>query len=156
MYIANSMARAASLWPNRMAVSHEGRSFTWAECNERVRRLSAGILATAGGRGRAVVILGESGIEYFELTYAVPSAGQVMVPMNFRLSTEEYRILLGQLDCAAVFVGPGYGDVIRPVLAELQCPVFTWGGCDLGDVPNADYETLVTGHAPMDAVEVSK
>lgn len=156
MYIANSMARAASLWPNRRAVSHEGRSFTWAECNDRVRRLSAGILATAGGRGRAVVILGESGIEYFELTYAVPSAGQVMVPMNFRLSTEEYRILLGQLDCAAVFVGPGYGDVIRPVLAELQCPVFTWGGCDLGDVPNADYETLVTGHAPMDAVEVSK
>lgn len=155
MYLANLIARTAGLWPDGASLCHAGRKFTWAQTYERILRLADAIRETCGKSGRAVVILGDSGIEYYELSFAVAMAGQMMVPMNSRLSPQEYRQLLAQLDCALAFVGDGYRSVIGESLDEMSCPIVGWRDGQ-GEVPATyEYEAFLGSGKPAAPSEVA-
>ena len=92
-----------------LAVVTDSGALTFAELDERVRAVAAG-LGEITQPGDRVAILSENRAEYVECYYAVPRAGRVLVPLNHRLHPEEWagtlarsgaRVLIAEADLLA-------------------------------------------------------
>jgi long-chain acyl-CoA synthetase len=76
------------------------RRRTWDHTADRVARVAGALAALGVQRGDRVAILALNSDRYFELMYALPWIGAVMVPINTRLAAPEIEYILQ--DCGAV------------------------------------------------------
>ncbi len=90
----------AAIRPDAMAQVdiQNGRSYTYAQMDERSARLGRWLQDRGVGRGDRVAILAYNGPEFFELEFAAGKTGAIMVPLNWRLAQPELDYILG--DCA--------------------------------------------------------
>lgn len=92
-------ARRARMSPDRTAVIHDGREWTYRHVHERSTRL-AHALAGLGLRHRdRVAYLGPNHPAFLETLFATGSLGAVFVPLNTRLAAPELAYILR--DCGA-------------------------------------------------------
>lgn len=89
MRVTNALVRAARVAPDRVAAIEGERMATWREVADRVARIAAVLAQEGVVPGGRVALLANNGIAYFELWYAVPWAGGVIVPLNTRLAVAE-------------------------------------------------------------------
>jgi acyl-CoA synthetase (AMP-forming)/AMP-acid ligase II len=81
--------------PKKAALRFEGAEITYAELDERVRRIAAALGARCGvGRGDRVAHLGLNGPLVVELLFACARLGAIFVPLNWRLAPPEHREIL--------------------------------------------------------------
>lgn len=94
---------AAGRAPDQTGLIYGDRRWTFAELRDRVHSVAAGLsrLAEPGDR---VAILSENTPEFVELYYAVPRAGMILVPLNYRLAPAEWAGLLTESG-ARILVG---------------------------------------------------
>src|SRR5215213_9875335 len=100
------LERSAQVWAGRPAVATGGRTFTYAEHHERVRRLAGALKALGVEPGDRVATLLPNVHAMLELHYAVPGIGAVLVPLNTRLTRDDYRYILGHSGARLVVVAP--------------------------------------------------
>ncbi|MEA2789745.1 MAG: 3-(methylthio)propionyl---CoA ligase, partial [Acetobacteraceae bacterium] len=79
------LARSARIYPNRVAVIHGERHFTYAQFLERSRRLASSLTRAGVGKGDTVAIMAPNTPQMLEAHYAVPMLGAVLCPINIRL-----------------------------------------------------------------------
>jgi acyl-CoA synthetase (AMP-forming)/AMP-acid ligase II len=93
MRISDVVAFTAARSAQAVALRFEGRSWTYAELDEQVRRLARGLgeHARAGDR---VAMLTENNPQYVFAYYAVPLAGMALVFVNYRLAPGEVARVL--------------------------------------------------------------
>lgn len=86
-----------------------GRTFTYAQMQERVSRL-AGYLRhrLAVGVGDVVAVLGDNSSDMFDIDFACARLGAVFLPMNTRLAPPELAYQLDDAKPRVLFVGAGY------------------------------------------------
>src|SRR5215211_3974973 len=94
MQLAQGLNRAATVNPAGPATILGDRRRCWAESAARVARLAGGLGTLGIGRGDRVAILALNSDRYFELLFAVPMAGAVLVPVNTRLAPPEIAHIL--------------------------------------------------------------
>ncbi|WP_017599838.1 acyl-CoA synthetase [Nocardiopsis lucentensis] len=82
-------ARRARSCPERTALVHGERSFTYAELHERVTRLAAALRGLGVRRGDRVAYLGANHPALVETLFAAGTLGAVFVPLNTRLAVPE-------------------------------------------------------------------
>src|SRR4051794_36101312 len=88
------LERSATVWAQRPAVVSGETTRTYAEHDERVRRL-AGVLTELGVQpGDRVATLLPNTEPMLEAHYAVPGIGAILVPLNTRLAPAEYAYVL--------------------------------------------------------------
>jgi acyl-CoA synthetase (AMP-forming)/AMP-acid ligase II len=105
--------------PDGEAMSYLGRSFTWAELNDRVRRL-AGVLAERGvGRGDVVAFLDKNHPACVELTMAAASLGAATAIINFRLAGAEMDYVLNDCGAKLILVGAELRESIDKIRDQL-------------------------------------
>ncbi len=76
-----------------------GRSFTYAEMNDRTSRLANALATEFGiGRGDRVAVLANNNTNSFEVQFACWKLGAIFVPLNWRLTIPELEFIVG--DCA--------------------------------------------------------
>jgi fatty-acyl-CoA synthase len=89
--VASLFAANAAVHPDRYAVIDGTRRWTYAELDERSRRL-ANVLASAGvGRGDRVALLSENRAEILEVFLAVARLGAIVACQSWRLAAPELR-----------------------------------------------------------------
>ncbi len=120
--------RGVNLYPSNVAVIEPGGpQFTYRQWGERVYRLARAVQA-AGYSGKHVAVLAPNthgGL----LTYAaVPWAASVLVPLNTRLTPEEYAFQLRHAEVALLLVDHTLHDKVRDVARELGIEVWGMGG----------------------------
>ena len=86
------LLRSAAVYPNRPAVVHGERRYTWRETLERCRRLASALAARGVGRGDTVAVMAPNVPEAFEAHFGVPMAGAVLNALNIRLDAEHDRL----------------------------------------------------------------
>ena len=104
MYLTQGLRRAAQIRPREESTVFRDRRRIWSETADRVARIAGGLKEVGMQRGDRVAILALNSDRYFELLYAIPWLGAVMVPVNTRLATPEIRYVLEDSRARVLFV----------------------------------------------------
>jgi acyl-CoA synthetase (AMP-forming)/AMP-acid ligase II len=91
---------------------------TYRELARRGRAFNAALDDLGIGEGERVAIVSHNSARLLELLLAVPSAGRVLVPVNFRLSPEEVSYIVGHSGSRVLLVDPELESSLKGVEAE--------------------------------------
>lgn len=112
------LSRSAAVYPDKAAVVYGGRSYSYAEFDERVQQL-AGALVNAGiNTGDRVAYLVPNIPQLLEGHYGPMRMGAVLVAINTRLSSREVGFILRHSGAKALVFDSEYADVVKAALAE--------------------------------------
>jgi acyl-CoA synthetase (AMP-forming)/AMP-acid ligase II len=87
------LGHAAHRTPDAPALIAGGRTTTFAELDDRARRLAA-VLTRHAGRGDRVAVVADNCAAWVECYYGISYAGAVLMPLNQRLTPGEQAIIL--------------------------------------------------------------
>jgi fatty-acyl-CoA synthase len=96
--------RSVAIHPERVAVVHGARRYTYAELGERVNRLASALRGHGLEPHDRVAALCPNIPALLELHHGVPAAGGVLVAINTRLSSPEIRFILEHSGARILFV----------------------------------------------------
>ena len=134
----------ARLGPDRLGARDLERSLTFAEWNDRARRLANALLGLGLAKGDRVAVLAHNRLEWAEIYAATAKAGLVAVPINFRLSPIEMRFIIEDCDASAILCEAVLARAIEEVRGHLDIPedrfILFGGVCPAGW---RDYEDLI-------------
>ncbi|MPY30955.1 long-chain fatty acid--CoA ligase [Streptomyces adustus] len=111
-------ARRARKTPERVAVVHEDRTWTYRELHERVLRLADALRGLGVGRGDRVAYLGPNHPAFLETLFAAGALGTVFVPLNTRLAARELAHNLSDSGSTVLVHAPEQADAARTAAAE--------------------------------------
>lgn len=104
MYLTQGLRRAAQIRPLGQSTVFGTRRRVWSETADRVARIAGGLSEAGVQPGDRVAILALNSDRYFELFYAIPWLGAVMVPVNTRLAPPEVRYVLEDSGARVLFI----------------------------------------------------
>lgn len=104
--------RNARLHGDRLAFVAEGERVSHREYALRVERLSAGLASQGLVTGDRIAVLAQNGLAYVLLYGAAARLGLIVVPINWRLSSEEFVYVITDTTPKAVFASTEYLNVI--------------------------------------------
>ncbi|HEY1260624.1 MAG TPA: acyl-CoA synthetase [Stellaceae bacterium] len=147
------LLRSAAVYPDRPAVVHGARRYTWREALARCRRLASALAARGIGRGDTVAIMAANTPEAFEAHFGVPMAGAVLNALNIRLDAETVAFILRHGEAKLLLTDTEFAPVVEAALARLdRKPVVIDiadaagpGGKALGEI---DYEAFLAQGDP--------
>jgi fatty-acyl-CoA synthase len=112
------IARAASVYGQRLAVVHGAVRRTWSQTYERAQRL-AGALAQADiRRGDTVAVMLPNIPAMVEAHFGVPMLGAVLNTLNTRLDVSSVLFMLGHGEARALIIDTEYAEVAQRARAE--------------------------------------
>src|SRR5205085_1370498 len=114
------LRRSAAIYPNRIAVVHGARRYSWCEALQRCRRLAGALAAHGVGRGDTVALLAPNIPEAFEAHFGVPMAGAVLNALNIRLDAETIAFILRHGEAKVLITDTEFAPVIGRALALLD------------------------------------
>ncbi len=98
------LRRSALVYPDKTAVVHGDRRYSYAELELRVRRLTSALHDAGLEPGGRVAFLSPNTPPLLEAHYAVPAAGGVLVAINTRLDAGEIAYILEHCGARHLFV----------------------------------------------------
>jgi acyl-CoA synthetase (AMP-forming)/AMP-acid ligase II len=148
--------RARTLYGHREALVDGPLRLTYAQFFERCDRWSAALQAFGVRQGDRVAYIAPNTHAQLESFYAVPQIGAVLVPINFRLSGEEFAYIINHSGASVVCAHEDYLDVLdrlRDQLPDVRHFVALEGYPRVanrgdGSAGWIDYEALVRDAAP--------
>ena len=150
------ISRTAALYPDRQAVVHGDRRYTWADVFSRCRQLSSGLKGLGIGRGDTVAVMAANTPEMIECHYGVAASGGVLNTINTRLDPDtiayilqhgEARVLIcdtafsTSVEAALRIIGDSHGITVIDIADSENAS----GGTRLGKM---DYEALLESGDP--------
>jgi 3-(methylthio)propionyl---CoA ligase len=147
------LLRSAAVYPNRLAVVHGERRYSWRQALERCSRLASALSALGVERGDTVALMAPNIPEAFEAHFGVPMAGAVLNALNIRLDPETIAFILRHGEAKVLITDTEFAPVIGQALAQLEerpividiADASGPGGARLGEV---EYEALLATSDP--------
>jgi fatty-acyl-CoA synthase len=145
---------SADVYPDRLAVVHGARRYTWAQTRERCRRLASALAARGVTRGDTVSVVAANTPEMVEAHFGVPMTGAVLNTINTRLDSATIAFILDHAQARVLITdrefSPAVAGALRqceasPVVIDIDDPEYDGPGDRLGEV---SYEALLAGAAP--------
>lgn len=146
------LAWPAERYPDKVAISYQGRDLTFAEVEARVNRLANGLLALGLQRGDRVAALLANSPRAIETRFALMKAGLCMVALNVRQAPEEHAYILNDSDSRVLILDAAYTPIWEGI--RHQCTGVSdviAAGAEAGRF--RDYEAVISS-APETAPEV--
>ena len=148
-FLTDRLEHWAGVDPEGLAVTYLGRSWTWSQWWDRVRRLAGALQGLGIGRGDVVSFLDKNHPACVELTFAASMLGAANAIINFRLAGDEVDYAVNDAGSKVLLVGSELMplvDKLRDRLPQVQHVIeVTPEGGD-GDA----YEALLAGATPID------
>jgi fatty-acyl-CoA synthase len=114
------LLRSAAVYPQRTAVIHGRRRYTWREALERCRRLASALAKRGVRPGDTVALMAQNTPEAFEAHFAVPMAGAVLNALNIRLDADTIAFILRHGEAKLLITDTEFAPVIGRALAQLE------------------------------------
>src|SRR6516165_2843941 len=110
--------RARVLYPGREAVVDDGLRLTYEQFFDRCDRWSAVLQRQMGvRRGDRVAYIAPNTHAQLESFYAVPQLGAVLVPVNYRLTAEDFAYIIQHSGATVVVAQAEFVDAVESVRA---------------------------------------
>ena len=136
--------RAAYLYPDKVAVVHGQRRYSYRELAERSWRLANALRSAGLAKGERVATLLFNSPAMLEAHFGVPAAGGILVAVNNRLSSAEVGYILDQSGARYLLLDAG----LAPVTEPLDLAGVTVIRCDDTGGPPDPYEEFLGGASP--------
>jgi fatty-acyl-CoA synthase len=138
--------RTRKLYGSREAVVDGDVRLSYEQFFDRCDRWSAALQGMGVRKGDRVAYIAPNTHEQLESFYAVPQIGAVLVPINYRLTADDFVYIVTHSGAKVLCVHPDHVDAVDGVRGQL-------GGVEhfvcLGDTAGKkgwiDYETVVAG-----------
>ncbi len=111
--------RARKLYPERLAVVDGDLRWTYAQFLDRCDRWSSALQQLGVKQGDRVAYLSPNTHAQLESFYAVPQIGGVLVPLNYRLTAEDFVYLINHSGSRVVCADQDYLATIDAVRSQL-------------------------------------
>src|SRR6266446_5081499 len=111
--------RARKLYPDRVAVIDGESRWTYAQFLDRCDRWSAVLQKLGIGPGDRVAYLSPNTHAQLESFYAVPQIGAVLVPLNYRLTADDFVYLINHSGARVVCVHADYLSAVDSIREQL-------------------------------------
>jgi len=118
-FLDDRIAHWASTTPDAEAMDYLDRSWTWAQWDDRVRRLAGALTERGVRRGDVVAFLDKNHPACVELTFAAASLGAANAIINFRLAADELDYVLNDSGAKVLIVGEEFKPVIDKIRGKL-------------------------------------
>jgi long-chain acyl-CoA synthetase len=147
--LGQTLRRSARLRGPALAVADDERQLSWSAFADRVARLAGALQSLGLAPGERVAILAENSHRYLETLFAVPWAGGVATPLNFRLAAPELARILDDSGAKVLLVDAAHRGLARALtaIAPLRHII------DASDGPASDgwlaYEALLGAATPV-------
>jgi phenylalanine ammonia-lyase len=103
MNVAQNIVRGRSLFPRKVALTFEGRSYTYAELDEWSNRVAEGLARLGIGRGDRVALFLPNIPEFAAAYLGIQKLGAIAVSLNSTLRREETKFILNDSGAVALF-----------------------------------------------------
>ena len=120
MILGEIVRRNARRYPHKTAVVFQDKRFTFKEFNNRVNSLTNALLDMGMGKGDRFAVLLDNCHQYIELYFVAPKAGMVMVPLNYRLSSEQLVYIINNAEPTTLFLGENYLGLVNSIRGKLK------------------------------------
>lgn len=110
--------RARRLYAEREAVVDGDTRLTYAQFFERCDRWSASLQTLGVQPGDRVALISPNTHAHLEGYYAVPQIGAVTVPINFRLTADDFAYILRHSGAKVVCAHPDYFEAIERIRSQ--------------------------------------
>src|ERR671933_2551380 len=107
------LRRSAYMFPDKTAVVHAHRRYTYRQVEERVDRLASRLKDEGFQKGDRIAFLCPNIPPMLEAHFAVPAAGLVLVAINYRLSAGEVEYIVEHSKSRMVFVDHEYEKLLE-------------------------------------------
>ncbi len=107
------LRRSAYMFPDKTAVVHGERRYTYAKLEERVNRFASGLLSAGLQKHDRVAFLAPNIPALLEAHYAVPGAGGLLVAINTRLNSSEIGYILEDSGSRFLFVDAEFYPLVE-------------------------------------------
>ncbi len=148
------LRRAAHVYPEKTAVLHGARSYSYREFHERACRLASALQKRGLGQGDCIAIMGANTPEMLEAHYGVPMLGAVLNSLNIRLDAATIAFILGHGEAKALITDREFSATVkaaldgmrkRPLVIDIDDPLAD-GGELIGELT---YEALLAEGDPV-------
>src|SRR5262245_37610798 len=109
------LRRSAYVYPDKIAVVHGARRYTYAQFEERANRLASRLRALGLRHLDRVAFIAPNIPAMLEAHFGVPAAGLVLVPINTRLNSDEIGYILQHSGAKIVFVDHELEGLVKPI-----------------------------------------
>jgi fatty-acyl-CoA synthase len=142
------LRRSAAVYPDKVAVIHGERKYSYKELHERCLKLASALRARGIGEGDTVSVMAPNVPEMLEAHYGVPMAGAVLNALNYRLDADTIRFIMNHAHTKVLITDREFSETIdkaldgvekRPVVIDIDDPLYE-GGKLLGE---KDYEAFL-------------
>jgi fatty-acyl-CoA synthase len=146
------LRRATRLFPEKIAVVDGAKRYTYRTLAARVNRLSNALRQLGVRQGDTVAVLSPNGHRMLEAFFAVPQLGAVLTPLNYRLTTPEFRYILEHSETVVVLIDWEYAHQLAPAVGQLPSIrhylLLRDGEEPTARLPADDYETVLAAASP--------
>ena len=98
------LRRSAYVFPDRIAVIHGARRYTYRQFEERANRLASHLRALGLRHLDRVAVIAPNTPAMLEAHFGVPAAGLTLVPINTRLNADEIGYILEHSGAKVLFL----------------------------------------------------
>jgi fatty-acyl-CoA synthase len=116
------LERSASVYPDKTAVIHGDRRFTYAEFYARCRKLSSALEARGIRPGDTVSVMAPNVPALLEAHYGVPMAGGVLNALNYRLDAGTIAFILEHAQTKLLVSDREFSATVAAALAKMDAP----------------------------------
>ncbi len=139
--------RAVDLYDDVLGVvAHDGTEYTYAEVNDRINQLAHALASRGVGEGDQVALLAPNTHYFIETLYATNKLGAVFVPLNYRLTPDDYEYILNDCDAGTVIADYDYAEKVEAVRDDVPAETFVGYRADEIEGEWEDYEAFIDGH----------
>ena len=114
------MERAAAVYPDRAAVIHGDRRFTWAQTFTRCRQLASSLSKRGIRKGDTVAVVATNIPAFYEALFGVAAAGAVVNPINIRLDAGAIAFIFDHGDAKVLLTDTEFAPVVKEALAQCK------------------------------------
>jgi len=145
--LGNWFLQRARRTPNRRALTFEGKTWTYAELQNRFDRLAAALKAAGVCRGDRVAFIGFNQPAFFETMFAAARLGAIFVPLNFRLTGPELGYIINDAGVHTLVADSAHRSVIEGIRTSLPCRNYLSADADAANWTSL--AAITSGAAPL-------
>ena len=120
MLIGDIVRLNAKRFGSKLAYKDERRSISFEQVNRRANAFIHALMEMGLRKGDRVGVLLYNCIEYEELLYALPKAGYIMVPLNYRLVGRELQFIIENSESSALIYDAELDETVETIRSDLD------------------------------------